>query len=123
MIELYNVPEKKIEICYQSCNPAFSIKSTPQELATVKEKYNLPNAYLLYVGSIIERKNLLLICKALKKLNSDMPLVVVGDGKEYKKNIQRYLHQNNLTDKVIFLKKNLIYFFIKTKFKNIQIFY
>jgi len=103
LIELYNVPEKKIEICYQSCNPAFSIKSTPQELATVKEKYNLPNAYLLYVGSIIERKNLLLICKALKKLNSDMPLVVIGDGKEYKKNIQRYLHQNNLTDKVIFL--------------------
>ena len=32
-----------------------------------------------------------------------MPLVVIGDGKEYKKNIQRYLHQNNLTDKVIFL--------------------
>ena len=51
-----------------------------------REALELPQEFFLYVGSIIERKNLLAICKALLQLKGkmDVPLVVVGNGKKYK---------------------------------------
>ena len=78
-------------MCYQSCNPAFSQTIYPEAINQIKEKYNLPQQYFLYVGSIIERKNLLSICKAIKLLGEKMPmpLVVIGDGSSYKKKDKR----------------------------------
>src|SRR5262245_14266308 len=70
IIEFYKTPEEKISICYQSCNPAFGRQVPEQEKKLIKEKYSLPDEYFLYVGSIIERKNLLNICKAIYLLRN-----------------------------------------------------
>lgn len=105
IIQFYGIDEHKIEVCYQSCNPAFSIQVSDDEKKRVRQFYQLPDQFLLYVGSIIERKNLLNICKALKlaqqKLN--IPLVVIGSGGNYKKQVQTYLADNGLEEQVIFL--------------------
>ena len=105
VIDYYKIPEEKISICYQSCNPAFFKKATAEEKAAVKAKYNLPEQFYLYVGSVIERKNLLTICKALKELHNNIPLVVIGNGDGYLQKIKTFVTENNLQQKVIFLSE------------------
>ncbi|RFM25809.1 glycosyltransferase family 4 protein [Deminuibacter soli] len=104
LVQFYQVDEKKIDICYQSCNPAFGEQQTATQLQQVKMRYNLPDKFFLYVGSVIERKNLLLICQALRAQPSiTIPLVVIGDGGAYKQQVQQYIKDNGLTGRVIFL--------------------
>lgn len=105
LIEFYQVPDEKIVVCYQNCNPSFSIRKTDAELQAVKKKYDLPDRYLLSVGSIIERKNLLNVCKAYFMLRNelDIPLVVIGNGGSYKQLVQDYVKQNGLEKKILFL--------------------
>ena len=107
IIRFYQTPEEKISVCYQSCNPAFGKHVTNEEKKKVKELYNLPGRFFLYVGSIIERKNLLNICKAMFLLRDelDVPLVVIGNGKKYKQRVKEYVLQNGLDKKIIFLSE------------------
>lgn len=108
IIEFYKTPAEKITVCYQSCNPAFGQIISEEEKAAVKKEYGLPDQFFLYVGSIIERKNLLNICKALFLLREDLdiPLVVIGDGGKYKQQVKDFVLQNDLEKKVIFLSDN-----------------
>ena len=108
IIEFYKTDPRKIEVCYQSCNPAFSREIPGEEKQAVRSKYGLPTEYFLYVGSIIERKNLLGICKALLDLpkNIDLPLVVIGDGKNYKQEVKKFIWEKGLERRVIFLSEN-----------------
>jgi len=105
IIHFYKTPAEKIEVCYQSCNPAFAVEVATDVKQRIKQHYNLPDQYFLYVGSIIERKNLLHICKAMLLMGSEMniPLVVIGNGTEYKKQVKNYIQLNGLSNQVIFL--------------------
>jgi glycosyltransferase involved in cell wall biosynthesis len=105
IIDLYKTPAEKIEVCYQSCNPAFGERVTEETKQSIKAKYNLPDRYFLYVGSIIERKNLLNICVAINSLRNEIniPLVVIGNGGEYKQKVKDYVRQHKLEDRIIFL--------------------
>lgn len=111
LIEIYAVPENKITICYQSCDVAFSKTVSEAERSRIKERYDLPDKFFLSVGSIIERKNLLLIAKALRILKDKisveklLPVVVIGEGKLYKQKVKEYLKENNLEEKMIFLNE------------------
>jgi glycosyltransferase involved in cell wall biosynthesis len=108
IIEFYKIPEEKITVCYQSCNPAFSVTVSEKIKQQVKEKYSLPDQYFLYVGSVIERKNLLGICKAVYLLRNELsiPLVVIGDGAKYKEQVKDFISQHGLNDRIIFLSEN-----------------
>lgn len=105
LIDIYKVDEAKITVCYQSCNPAFSEAISDEHLSCIRKRYNLPAEYLLYVGSIIERKNLLNLCKALLTLKDRgiPPLVVIGDGGTYKQEVELFLQEHHLQQAVIFL--------------------
>lgn len=105
--QYYGVPEKKIRICYQSCNPVFGQPITVEHLQEVRAKYNLPQQYLLSVGSVIERKNLLTVCKALHSLKGklDLPLAVIGTGGEYMQKVKEYIGANGLADRVLWLSE------------------
>lgn len=94
LIELYQVPPHKITVIYQSCHPQFGIIADQQNIARIKKKYQLPNQYILYVGTINERKNLLGLIQALENLTDTQPelhLVIAGIGGTYAQKIQTYL--------------------------------
>lgn len=105
--QYYGVPENRIRVCYQSCNPAFAGWLNDEQLQQVRTKYNLPRQYLLSVGSVIERKNLLTVCKALHALKGklDIPLAVIGNGGDYMKQVKNYIQANGLTDMVLWLSE------------------
>jgi glycosyltransferase involved in cell wall biosynthesis len=107
VVEIYGIDPNKIDICYQSCDPVFAKIIDQKEKQLAREKYNLPPSFFLYVGSIIERKNLLNICKAYSLLpkNFNVPLVIIGDGKAYKNEVKNYLQENDLSGQVIFLSE------------------
>lgn len=107
IINLYGIEETKIDICYQSCHPAFSAEAGKEDKERIRKKYGLPQQFFLYVGSIIERKNLLTICKAFKTVwaKYKIPLVVIGEGKSYKQKVKEYIRQNNLENGVLFLSE------------------
>ena len=108
IMEFYKTPEEKISVCYQSCNPAFAETVSERTKQQIKEKYSLPDQYFLYVGSIIERKNLMGICKAIYLLRNELkiPLVVIGDGTKYKQQVKDFIKQIGLEKQIIFLSEN-----------------
>ena len=109
IMEFYKIPHQKITVCYQSCHPAFGKVIPDEKKQEIKKQYGLPEQFFLYVGSIIERKNLLNICKAIFLLRSEMniPLVVIGGGGKYKQVVKDYIKQNGLENSIIFLSENL----------------
>ena len=107
IIEFYQLPAEQIAVCYQSCNNLFKRRVSDEEKKNIKAKYSLPDNFFLYIGSIIERKNLLNICKALFILKNkiDAPLVVIGNGKKYKEKVKDYIIKHELENRVIFLSE------------------
>ena len=102
IIDFFCIPEEKIEVVYQGCNKVFQRKIREDEKHFTISKYNLPKNYLLYVGTIEERKNLLTLLQALKELPCEK-LVVVGNGRSYKAKCLRFITENKLSDRVLFL--------------------
>jgi glycosyltransferase involved in cell wall biosynthesis len=108
IIEFYSTSSEKVAVTYQSCSPAFAIRLTESQKTIVQLKYGLPSKYFLYVGSIIERKNLMNVCKAVFILRNEIqiPLVVIGDGRKYKQQVKDFIKQNDLEKKIIFLSEH-----------------
>lgn len=106
LVDIYKVPADKISVCYQSCDPIFEQQISEAAKNAIKQKYNLPDQFLLSVGSIIERKNLLNTCKAYRMVKEQigMPLVVIGSGNgKYARSVKEYIHDNGLEGNIIFL--------------------
>ncbi len=99
----YQVPEKKIRVVYQSCDAVFYTEPNAIEIKAIREKYQLPEKYILSVGTIEERKNLLTTVQALELLK-DMHLVVVGKKKNYFKTVQAFAQKQNLQNRIIYLE-------------------
>lgn len=99
----YFIPENKIQVIYQSCDELYYQEPSTAHIQEVIAKHKLPDIFLLYVGTIEERKNLLTLIKALKQVK-DIPLVIVGKKKNYFKTVMEYIHKNNLENRVKFLE-------------------
>jgi len=102
IIRYLKVPETKIEVIYQGCHHAFKEQQSPELMQAVKEKYNLPERFILNVGTIEERKNLLNVVKAIK--GTEIPLVVVGRKTKYYRKIENFLKKNKMEKQVLFLE-------------------
>ena len=103
----FSIDPKKIEVVYQSCDPCFYTPRTSRKLQSVKTAYALPEKYILYVGSLAQRKNVLTLIAALGGMNPDcrIPLVLVGRGNQgYRAKIQKTIRQYGLETKVFFLE-------------------
>lgn len=78
VIELFGVEPERVSVIYQGCSPRFA-QVKPEQVAFVRGHYQLPERYVLFVGSIEERKNLLLAVEALAiQPDKSLHLVAVG---------------------------------------------
>jgi len=102
IISYLKVPEDKIEVIYQGCHHAFKENQTAEFIQKTKEKFNLPDRFILNVGTIEERKNLLNIVQAIDK--TEIPLVVVGRKTKYFKKIQEFIRKNKMEKQIHFLE-------------------
>lgn len=100
IIKFLKVDENKVKVHYQGCHPAFKMNFTRDEKENLKEKFSLPNRYILNVGTVEPRKNVLTVIKAIRETRYH--LVIVGRPTEYKKQLVAYIMQNNLQDRIHF---------------------
>lgn len=103
IIRIYKVPEEKIDVVYQGCDVSFLQQAESSKLFEVKNKYNLPEHFILNVGSIEQRKNLLLIVKALKQSGKDIRLIAIGRRTPYTETVEQYIRENNMQEQVTIL--------------------
>lgn len=100
MIEYWKIPESKIDVVYQGCDDSFKKQASLQEKEHIKQKYEITTPYILYVGSIEERKNLLLLIQALKDIKQDIAVVAIGRATGYTQKITGYIRENKLQSRV-----------------------
>ena len=101
IVEFLGVDETKISVIYQGCHPAFKQRYTDEERQAVREKYKLPNGFILHVGTIEPRKNTLSVVKAIAQL--DVHLVIAGRPTPYLKEINAYIQRHGIASKVSFV--------------------
>ncbi len=108
LIDILKIPENRIKVIYQSVDSIFWnwIKNTDKQtsIAQVRQKYKLPQRYILCVGTVEKRKNQDNIIKAMTQLPTDVALVVVGRHRgDYIDTLKNTIRKNNLTYRVYFL--------------------
>lgn len=103
VMELYGVPEDRIDVVYQGCDDNFRRELSAEELRRIRDKYNLPERYVVQVGTIEWRKNLALTAAAMAALPGDVKLFAVGrDRKGYKKEVMEQARRYGVADRIIF---------------------
>jgi alpha-1,3-rhamnosyl/mannosyltransferase len=81
IIRRLNLPPEKVTRAYPGVRAGLRPRSA-EEIGPVRERLGLPERYLLHVGSLEPRKNLLMLLKAYTSLPADVrercPLVLAG---------------------------------------------
>ncbi len=100
-MRFYGVPEERLQVIYQPVQATFY---TPMDAITARAicerrlPYTQQREFVVTVGSINSRKNLLGIVKALETIAPDMRplLVAVGNGRGYRQLVERYINEHGL---------------------------
>lgn len=100
IIQYFNIPNEKIEVVYQGCDISFTQPVTEEKKLEVRAKYKLPDHYVLNVGSIEERKNILVAVQALQMLPQHIHLVVIGRRTNYTDKVEHFIKENGLNKRV-----------------------
>ena len=104
VIQYLQVEPQKVRVVYQGCHQAFKSEISQEHLQSVKQKYKLPQEFLLSVGTIEERKNILSVILALKQLDDlEIPLVLVGRPTSYYKKVLKAARRFGLEHRVVLL--------------------
>lgn len=98
--ELGEIDASRIDVIYQSCAPRFNEEPQARKMWQVRDKYELPDRYVLNVGSIEERKNVILAVKALHHLPDDVSLVIVGRQTPYSDEVHEYVLEHRMHSRV-----------------------
>lgn len=100
VMQIYGVPEERIEVIYQ---PVQEYYYTPLDHEVAKRLISdalptLPNDFILYVGSINKRKNLLNVVEALSLIPAERRpyLLIVGNGREYRREVEAFIAKHHL---------------------------
>lgn len=101
-MRFYGIPEDRIEVIYQPVHENFYTPLSESEIDELLQKQFGKEGiadYILNVGSINRRKNLLGIVKALEQIPADQRplLLVVGNGREYKQEVLQYAESHGLS--------------------------
>lgn len=102
IIHYLKVPESKIKVIYQGCHNAFKQPKDINKEFELRIKHQLPERFILNVGTIEPRKNLINIVKAL--IGTKIPLVVVGKKTSYFKRVEKIIAKNKMQQQIIFLE-------------------
>lgn len=82
LMEMMNLPREKIHVVCPPTDPVFAVERTPDEVARVRAKFQLPSDFLLFVGTIEPRKNIPRLIRAFEAFcnapHKDVSLVIVG---------------------------------------------
>jgi glycosyltransferase involved in cell wall biosynthesis len=105
LVNLLGIDPQKIEVIHQSCNNLFYEKVEDSRKEAIRLKFNLPDKFILSVGTIEQRKNQLSILQGVVQENLDIPVVLLGKPTDYIKQLDEFIDRSNIRKQLIFLHK------------------
>lgn len=81
LLERLQVAPEKVTTVHLAANPIYQQPVSPTQKAAILAEYNLPQGFLLFVGTLEPRKNIPTLLRAyahLRQTGVDVPLVLVG---------------------------------------------
>jgi glycosyltransferase involved in cell wall biosynthesis len=107
LVRILKVPQEKVRVVYGAPAPAFQRLAPGPDLEAVRLRYNLPEHFILYVGTIEPRKNLVRLLEAFAKMrrSAALPhhLVMVGQRGWKDESVFAAVERLELKDSVHFL--------------------
>jgi glycosyltransferase involved in cell wall biosynthesis len=105
LMTYFFVPEEKIKVIYQSINPVFYAKVEEAKKQELRLKYQLPPRFVLTVGTVEPRKNLLGLLEGMIQSKTYIPVVVVGKLTDYQHKVQKFIEGDLNRLEVFFLSR------------------
>lgn len=99
IIDHLNIDPEKIDVIYMGCHKRFLEKVKPDHSDLIRKKYNLPDNYVLSVGTVKENSNIELIIEALAKSNKPIDLVIAGRATTHINKLKKLTAQHNVTSR------------------------
>jgi glycosyltransferase involved in cell wall biosynthesis len=98
----FNSETSKISVIYQDCDVRFRQSKADKNInEEVFKKYHIQSNYILTIGTIESRKNQLSLLKAFHHARIEhIQLVIVGKRTTYADELDAYIREWNLSDKV-----------------------
>jgi glycosyltransferase involved in cell wall biosynthesis len=84
IIRCYKIDPEKVEYAHNAVAGSFLAQTySKNELEKIRQKYNLPQKYIFYIGTLQPRKNLPILIEAYAKIKGQLPgmKLVLGGGK------------------------------------------
>ncbi len=101
------IPEERVTVTYLGVSPSLQPMRDPELIAGLRQKYNLPERFILGVGSADPRKNMDGLVRAYAQLSDDLRnqyhLVILWTHKLLKAEVGNLIQRLNITDKIHFL--------------------
>lgn len=97
IMEIYGIPEDKIQVTYQSYKKSETVTSEEDDEIYLKAKKLAKEKYVLFVGNIEPKKNIKALIQAMAYIPKGYKLAVVGR--------KAWMHESQLSDLNRYLKK------------------
>jgi len=107
ILKFFNISDDKILVTYESYPDYYNYSIDRSRAKDILKKYGIERNFILYVGMIEPRKNIISLLKAFVELDKDLELdlVIVGKKGWYFKEIEKYMENTvnlRLKNKIIF---------------------
>ena len=105
IVRTLNLPPEKVHVIYEAASARFRPVTDTAHLDALRRKYNLPEQFLLYVGTLEPRKNLCRLVRALRQIFQNgfrFPLILVGAGGWKLTDLRAEIERQGLKDAVRF---------------------
>jgi glycosyltransferase involved in cell wall biosynthesis len=107
ILHFFNVPPEKIVVIYNGIDERFWIQPSVEEIARVRERFQLDHGFVLYAGTIKPHKNLVRLIEAFAALRKgefeELKLLIIGDEISKLPALRRAVHSHKLHKHVRFL--------------------
>jgi glycosyltransferase involved in cell wall biosynthesis len=107
ILHFFNVPPEKIMVVYNAIDERFWREPPAEDVARVRERYQLDHGFVLYAGNIKPHKNLVRLIEAFDELRhtgfEDLKLLIIGDEISRLPALRRAVHKYKLHKHVRFL--------------------
>jgi glycosyltransferase involved in cell wall biosynthesis len=107
ILHFFNVRPEKIVVVHNAIDDHFWVTPSEEQVARVRERYQLDHRFILYVGNIKPHKNLVRLIEAFNALRTgelqDVKLLIIGDEISKLPALRRAVHHYKLHKHVRFL--------------------
>lgn len=108
LIGQYGADPERVVVVYPGRDETLTRQNDPAALAHVRARYGIPGDYLIYLGTLQPRKNLVRLLQAFAHLLAAGPsaaglsLVLAGRRGWHARDLESWVVRLNLTDRVVF---------------------